>query len=65
MEIVVSEEIKTIEAFDYILLAFDKKWSKLFGDPMTFTAKIDKSGRLNLISTKSIPNFQPRKRHKY
>lgn len=58
MEILVAEEVKTAEVFDYIILAFEKRWSKLFGDPMTFRATIDKFGKLHLVSTNAIPNFQ-------
>lgn len=48
------EEMRTAEIFDYHALAFEKKWAEIFGDPMKFKIMLDKTGRLHLVSTRSM-----------
>ena len=37
-----------------IIISLDKKWIEVFGEIPKFEIKIDKKGRLHIISTKSI-----------
>lgn len=48
------DEVRTAEIFNYHILAFEKKWAEIFGDPMKFKVMLDKTGKLHLVSTKSM-----------
>lgn len=54
---IIQKEVKTLLFNDYFILALDKKWSQVLGEPLTFEAVIDKTGKLHLISTNSIPGY--------
>lgn len=46
--------VNSVSSKGHIIVAFDKKWTKIFGDPMTFKATVDRFGKLHLTSTKSM-----------
>lgn len=48
---------KTARFENYLIIGLDGKWEKLFGELPEFDAKLDKKGKLHLVSTKSIPNY--------
>jgi len=39
---------------EHILISLDKKWIEIFGEIPKFEVKIDKKGKLHIISTRSI-----------
>lgn len=59
---IIKKKIPTILFEGYYILALDKKWAQVLGDPLTFKAMIDKSGKLHFISTNSIPGYVAPKR---
>lgn len=54
---IIQKEVETLFFDDYFILALHKKWSQLLGEPLTFKAMIDKTGKLHLVSTNSIPGY--------
>jgi hypothetical protein len=58
---IIKKEVPTFLFNDYYILALDKKWARVLGEPLTFNAVIDKTGKLHLVSTNSIPGYVPPK----
>ncbi|MEO9307498.1 MAG: hypothetical protein ABI342_04195 [Nitrososphaera sp.] len=56
------KEVQTFLFDGYYILALDKKWAQVLGEPLTFTAAVDKHWKLHLISTKGIPGHGKPKR---
>lgn len=55
------KNLGTFDSFlfdEHIIISLDKKWIEVFSELPKFEVKIDKKGKLHIISTKSIQHTE-------
>jgi len=59
---IIKKKVPTFLFDGFYILALDKKWAQVLGEPLTFKAMVDKMGKLHLVSTNAIPEYVTPKR---